>query len=476
MKREKSFFPYRVVYFLGIGGIGMSALARYFKARGVEKVVGYDLTPSPLTAQLEQEGILIHYEDLGEKAVEGLDPSCTLVIYTPAIPTDLGEFVAFQKGGFKMEKRAQALGEAVAQQKLLAVAGTHGKTTTSSLLAHLLHEAVGTNAFLGGISANLNSNLLIDPLSNRVVAEADEYDRSFLKLYPHVAIVTATSPDHLDIYGSETEYKKGFAQFIGHIEEGGTLVYRKGAFPQETLPASIKSYSYLAQWDSTTDLEVADIYSDNLRIEGQSILFDWHFPQKEIHFLNLRLNTAFPINVENATGAIAVASLEGAIEKQIRKGLETFRGVKRRFEFLLNKPQQILIDDYAHHPEELRASILSIRSLFPNEPILGIFQPHLYSRTKDFFKDFATVLSLLDEVILLPIYPAREKPIEGVSSELILQNLSCKHKFLVEKESLLEFIENYPLSLPRVVITLGAGNIDRLVAPLANLLSQRRDA
>lgn len=451
----------------------MSALARYFKARGVEKVLGYDLTPSSLTETLQKEGIAVHYNDLGSEVLNGLTPSDTLVIYTPAVPQTHGELQAFLKAGFRVEKRAQALGEAVAQQELYAVAGTHGKTTTSTLLAHLLHSSVGSNAFLGGISANFSSNLLIDKNSSRVVAEADEYDRSFLRLYPHCAIVTATSPDHLDIYGTEESYKQGFRDFVGQIERGGTLFYRKGTFEEEQLPTAVHSFSYLSNWRKDMPQEKADIYSDNVRLEKEELYFDWHFPKQKIHFKDLRLHTPFPINAENATAAIAAALLAGASEEQIRSGLATFKGVKRRFEFVLRSEKQILIDDYAHHPEELRASISSITRLFPNEPILGIFQPHLYSRTKDFYHEFAQALSALDQVILLPIYPAREEPIPGVSSELILDELPQKDKWLVKREDFLQFMSSYPLSIPRVVVTVGAGNIDRLVEPLAALLKEK---
>lgn len=469
-------FPYTTLYFIGIGGIGMSALARYFKARGVEKVLGYDLTPSPLTDQLQQEGIPIHFTDRGEAALEDLHREDTLVVYTPAVPESLGELTAFRQAGFRVEKRAQALGEAVAEQQLYAVAGTHGKTTTSTLLAHCLHSSVGTNAFLGGISANLKSNLLIDATSQRVVAEADEYDRSFLRLYPYCAIVTATSPDHLDIYGTPECYRESFRDFVGQIEKGGTLFYRQGSFERNDLPQEIHCYSYLAQWRQNDRGHYgADIYSDKVRIEEGMLCFDWHFPEKGIHFPSLKLPTPFLINAENATATVAASLLAGATEEQIREALATFGGVKRRFEFVLRSDKQILIDDYAHHPEELKASISSIRRLFPHEPILGIFQPHLYSRTQDFYHDFAKALSVLDQVILLPIYPAREAPIPGVTSELILEELPQKEKYLVEREELLGFIRSYPATLPRVVITIGAGNIDRLVPPLATLLKEKRD-
>lgn len=451
------------VYFIGIGGIGMSALARYFKVKGFQ-VGGYDLTPSPLTEQLLQEGIEIHYEDRGDSALYGHSPSDTLVIITPAVPNTHTELRAFRDGGFTVIKRAEALAHAVKGERLLAVAGTHGKTTTSTILAHLLYDSVGCNAFLGGISGNYHSNLLLANGTDLVVAEADEYDRSFLRLHPYIAIVTATSPDHLDIYGTADEYRQSFREFLGQVQPEGVLIYRKESFEKEELPEGLTAFSYASG-------EAADVYADNIRFEEGQLYFDWHFPEKGLHYLALRLGSPIRINVENATAAIAVSSLVGVKEVALRAALASFSGIKRRFEFVLNKPERVLIDDYAHHPEELEAAISSIRSLYPQEPVLGIFQPHLYSRTRDFFKDFARALSSLDAVILLPIYPAREEPIEGVTSEMILKELSSQPSFLVEREKLVDFIREYPGKLPRVVVTFGAGNIDRIIVPLSEALT-----
>ncbi len=458
---------YSSVYFLGIGGIGMSALARYFKAQGYP-VAGYDLTPSPLTEALESEGIEIHYTDNPEcLATRYTNPEEVLVIYTPAIPTSLGEFRYFQEHQFNLIKRSKALGEAVKNNSLLAIAGTHGKTTTSSILAHLMHGShIGGNAFLGGIVANYSSNLLLDKNSPFVVVEADEYDRSFHQLFPNMAIITSLDPDHLDIYKSEEGYLEGFKQFVSQIKPNGTLIYKKGIY--SSLPAlaeGVQSYSYSCE-------EVADFYSDNIKIKEGRLFFDWHFPKEDISIKEIELGVPIKINVENATAAMAVAFLNGVSPDELRQLLQSFKGIKRRFERVLNTEKYILIDDYAHHPEELRASIASVRLLYPDEAILGIFQPHLYSRTKDFYKEFATALSELDEVILLPIYPAREEAIEGITSELILNEIESPSKSIIEREELVHTLSQRS-TLPRVLVTLGAGSIDRIVSPLSELLAHK---
>lgn len=457
---------YTKVYFIGIGGIGMSALARYFKAQGIS-VAGYDLTESPLTQTLIREGIDIHYTDSPEQLSRLYpEPKELLVVYTPAVPNDLGELCYFRERGFRVVKRSEALGEAVRTNRLLAVAGTHGKTTTSSLLAHLMHSShIGGNAFLGGIVSNYSSNLLLDADSNYVVVEADEYDRSFHHLYPEMAIVTSLDPDHLDIYGTPQGYREGFAKFVSQIREGGKLLYKKGIDNLCTaLLPGVQAFSYSIS-------EEADFYADNIHIEGGKLYFDWHVKAKGYTLSNVELGVPIKINVENATAAMAVAFLCGVTEQELRSGVASFRGIQRRFERVLETPKHIVIDDYAHHPEELRASIESVRLLYPNEPILGIFQPHLYSRTNDFYREFAQSLSLLDEVILLPIYPAREEPIAGVTSELILQHMTTPRKSIVPREELVSYLSQRMESIPRVVLTLGAGNIDRIVAPLAQLLA-----
>lgn len=458
---------YTHVYFIGIGGIGMSALARYFQLKG-SRVYGYDLTPSPLTETLEREGIPVHYADCPEYVASlGLDMKTTLVVYTPAVPLQLGELQYFIQGGYHVVKRSEALGKAVQKDRLLAVAGTHGKTTTSSLLAHLLYRSeIGTNAFLGGISANYSSNLLLHPTSPYVVVEADEYDRSFHHLYPHMAIVTSMDPDHLDIYGTPEGYREGFSQFMQQIEDGGVLVCKKeirSLVPQ--LQESVSVYTYAVE-------EEADSYSDHIRFGQGRLYFDWHFPKYQVHLHNIELGVPIVINVENATAALTLAYLVGVTESEMRDALSSFRGIHRRFERLIDTADCVFIDDYAHHPEELRASISSVRRLYPQDKITGIFQPHLYSRTQDFYKEFAKVLSLLDEVILLPIYPAREKPIPGVTSELILESITQSQKSLVDRDQVVEKLRSRE-HLNRVILTLGAGNIDRIVPTLRDMLTER---
>lgn len=459
---------YKKVYFIGIGGIGMSALARYFHSNGAE-VQGYDLTPSPLTEALQAEGIPIHYTDNPELIAQSYPhPSKVLVVYTPAVPEDLGELKYCREKGFRVVKRSEALGEAVRTQQLLAVAGTHGKTTTSSLLAHLMHSShVGGNAFLGGIVTNYSSNLLLDTKSDFVVVEADEYDRSFLHLSPHMAIVTSLDPDHLDIYGSPAGYREGFDQFVARIKPHGVLLHKKGIYTE--LPQCAEGVRIL----SYAMGEEADFYADNLQFKEGKLFFDWHSKVHNIDLLGLELGVPIAINVENATAAMAIAYLNGVTADELRESLASFKGIHRRFERLVDTPRYVFIDDYAHHPEELRAAITSVRRLYPEESILGIFQPHLYSRTQDFYKEFAQSLSLLNEVILLPIYPAREEPIPGVTSQLIFDKITSPCKSIVEREELVTHLERRD-DLPRIILTLGAGNIDRIVPPLAHLLRTKQ--
>lgn len=463
MKNMNSSKKWQVVYFIGIGGIGMSALARYFKAAGA-CVKGYDLTRSPLTDELESEGMAVHYTDLGYDALTGCDKANTLVIYTPAVPESMGELSAFKKEGFTVVKRAAALAYAVEGLRLLAVAGTHGKTTTSTMLAHIMHHTEAScQAFLGGISVNSNSNLYLSDKSDFVVAEADEYDRSFLTLNPYAAIITATSPDHLDIYGTAAAYKEAFHQFASRIEKGGILVYHKDALQADELPQQISCFSYAME-------QTADVFADNVKLTSCGASFDWHFPAKGWVLKDLNLPQPIRVNVLNATAAIAVAMLCGATEQEVRSSIASFQGVKRRFEYLVNSAERVYIDDYAHHPEELEAAIQSIRALYPNDAILGIFQPHLYSRTQDFYEAFARSLSVLDEVILLPIYPAREEPIPGVTSQLILDAVTLPNKQLMERDAVVPYLAQRLPNVPRIVVTLGAGNIDRIVIPLCKVL------
>lgn len=452
-------------YFLGIGGIGMSALARYFAAQG-RHVMGYDRTPSPLTRELETEGIEVQYSD-DIQVVEHLSPDDTLVIRTPAVPIDEPIYQYFSNHHFCIQKRAETLGDVTRTMRALCVAGTHGKTTTSTILAHILHSShIGTYAFLGGISNNYQSNLLIDKRSDFVVVEADEFDRSFHHLTPYMSVVTAVDPDHLDIYGTAQAYTDSFVHYTSLIQE--SLVIKKSvltAIPDLGLAGAKRVYTYAVG-------ESADFYADNIRIDEGRIAFDYHIPNGLLRDMLLRVPVW--VNIENAVAAMALAYLVGATEEELRTGLATYAGVYRRFNMHINTPQLAYLDDYAHHPMELQACIESVRRLYPKRHLIGVFQPHLYTRTRDFADEFARVLSHLDEAVLLPIYPAREAPIAGVTSELIYNQLTCD-KSLVNKDQVVSSIatrvrECNALGVPCVVVTMGAGDIDRLVAPLKNAL------
>ena len=384
---------YRNIYFIGIGGIGMSAIARYYNARGF-KVSGYDKTPSPLTHALEQEGIEVHYEDnISRIPVRFMDRDNTTIIYTPAVPNDMSEKTFFAKGGFTLLKRSEILGELTQGQQALCVAGTHGKTTTSTMLAHLLNQRKqGVNAFLGGISKNYQSNLLVSSTSNEVVVEADECDRSFLKLKPNMAIVTATDADHLDIYGTKEELLRTFSEFTSLIEENGVLIMKKGIEMVPNVKESVKVYTY-------SGTEKADFYAENIVIENGELYFDFVGIKGNIE--KVQLGVPIKINVENAVAAMAIAQLNGMSATTIKKAVQTFKGSMRRFDIRVKNEKVVYIDDYAHHPEEIKACVESIRALYPDKRICGIFQPHLYSRTKDFYAEFAESLSKLDDVIVL---------------------------------------------------------------------------
>lgn len=443
----------RQYFFLGIGGIGMSAIARYFHQRG-HLVGGYDLTRTPLTQALEDEGINVHYEDnISRIPVRFMDRDNTTIIYTPAVPNDMSEKTFFAKGGFTLLKRSEILGELTKDQQALCVAGTHGKTTTSTMLAHLLNQRKqGVNAFLGGISKNYQSNLLVSSTSNEVVVEADEYDRSFLRLYPQMSIITAVDADHLDIYGSHENLLQGFADYTSQIQENGVLVIKKGLPLQPNTKTSVSVYTYSAT-------EKADYYAENIVAENGRLFFDFVSPHGRIN--GVELGVPVLINVENAVAAMAVAQLNGVSDQELKEGVSSFAGSKRRFDRQVNSPKVVYIDDYAHHPAEIDACIKSIRHLYPSKKICGVFQPHLYSRTKDFAKEFAQSLSTIDDVILLEIYPAREKPIKGVTSALIAKNIKHKNKMiLAQKEDLVNELKNHTFD---VLITIGAGNIDQLV-------------
>ena len=450
------------VYFVGAGGIGMSALVRYFLSKG-KVVAGYDRTPSELTQHLIEEGAQIHYEeniDLTPEACK--DKATTLVVLTPAVPQEHAELTYFRDNGFEIQKRAQVLGPITRSSKGLCVAGTHGKTTTSTMTAHLFHQShVGCTAFLGGISKNYGTNLLLSSTSPYTVIEADEFDRSFHWLSPYMSVITATDPDHLDIYGTAEAYRESFEKFTSLIRPDGCLLIKKGINVTPRLQEGVKKYTY-----SVT--EIADFYAENIRICDGNITFDFVGP--EIRIPDVELGVPVKVNIENGVAAMAIAWLNGVKPEDLKKGMATFAGPRRRFDFHLKTDQVVLIDDYAHHPAELRQSILSVKELYAGRKVTGIFQPHLYTRTRDFAGDFAASLSLLDELILLDIYPAREEPIPGVSSRIIFDKVTIPSKALCKKEELLDVVA---AGKYEVVLMVGAGNIDRLVEPVKEILCKQ---
>lgn len=452
------------VYFVGAGGIGMSALARYFRAKG-KQVAGYDKTPSDLTAALIDEGVRIHYaDDISLIPEDCKHPDSTLVVYTPAIPETHTELNYFKTNGFTLMKRARVLGEITRTERGLCVAGTHGKTTTSSMLAHLLKQShVDCNAFLGGILKNYNSNLMLSDKSDLAVIEADEFDRSFHWLNPYMAVITAVDPDHLDIYGTPAAYRESFEHFTSLIRPDGCLVMKKGLQLQPRLPEGTKLYTYSAT-------EEADFFARNIRIGNGDILFDFVTPDGCIP--DVKLGVPVKVNIENGVAAMALAWLNGVTPEEIRSGMASFAGPVRRFDFHLKKEDIVLLDDYAHHPAELKASIQSVKELYPDKKVTGIFQPHLYTRTRDFAADFAASLSLLDELILLDIYPAREEPIPGVTSQIIFDQVTIPNKRMIRKDELLDLVRKEAASF-EVVLMVGAGNIDRLVEPVKQILEKR---
>jgi UDP-N-acetylmuramate--alanine ligase len=453
----------KYIYFIGIGGIGMSALARYFAHKGC-KVAGYDRTSSSLTETLEKEGIAIHYDDDLKQIPAGFrdDINQTLVVFTPAIPSDHSELNFFRSNSFKVIKRAEVLGLITRSMRGIGIAGTHGKTTTTTLTSHLLQSsAVKCNAFLGGISKNYGTNLLLSD-SKWVVIEADEYDRSFLQLTPEIAIVTSTDADHLDIYGNKSEVLKSFHQYAERIRPGGFLISKSG------IDAKFNDINGITRYQYSVADTTADFHTVNLRTEDGLYHYDLVTPMGLIE--NLILGLPGLMNVENSVAAISAALLAGASPDEIRVALKTFNGVQRRFDYHIRRNDLVYIDDYAHHPEELKASITSARKLYPDRKLTGIFQPHLYTRTRDFAAEFAQSLSLLDELILLDIYPARELPIEGVTSNIILDKVTCK-KELCRIDQVLDILHNRELD---VLLTMGAGNIDRLIDPITRLLNDRK--
>lgn len=446
------------IYFLGIGGIGMSALARYFKAEGYN-VAGYDRTSSALTEKMQsEEGMAINYRDeVSVIAPEFQDPETTLVIYTPAIPADNQQMAFFRKAGFLLHKRSQVLGMISRRGKAICVAGTHGKTTVSTLTAFLLNQsAVGCNAFLGGISANFGTNLLLNPDSPYMVIEADEFDRSFLHLSPEIAVITAMDEDHLDIYQNKANLTEAFEAFAQRLVAGGRIYLRKGLSLEKT-----KVTGYYG-----VEVE-GDCYSDHLRIENGCYVFDYHGTLADIP--NLVSGIPGRLNVENATAAITLALEAGVTASEIRKALPAFRGVARRFNIHVNQNNRLYIDDYAHHPREIEATLSSIREMWPGRPLIVAFQPHLYSRTRDFYPDFAKSLSLADRVILLDIYPAREQPIPGITAEIIRERLTVPGTILT-KEAFMNFVEHD--FGEGILVTMGAGDIDRMVGNIIEKLKK----
>ena len=450
------------VYFIGAGGIGMSALVRYFLSKG-KKVGGYDRTPSELTLKLIEEGADIHYDEAPENIPSDfLNPESTLVVYTAAMPEDHILLQYFRKHGFTIYKRAQVLGMLTRSSKGLCAAGTHGKTTTSTMAAHLLHQShVGCDAFLGGISKNYGTNLLLSDTSEFVVIEADEFDRSFHWLTPYATVITSTDADHLDIYGTEEAYLESFSHYTSLIQPGGTLIMREGISLHPRLQEGVKCYTY--------STESGDFHAENIRIGGGEIIFDYVSPLGNIQ--NVQLGVPVAINIENGIAAMALAQLSGVTNEEIKAGMASFRGVDRRFDFKIKTDKIVYLSDYAHHPEEIKQSILSMRALYEGKKMTGIFQPHLYTRTRDFYQEFADSLSLLDEVILTDIYPARELPIEGVSSQLIYDNLRPGiEKTLCKKEEILEILKGKEIE---VLITLGAGDIENYAASICEILDER---
>jgi UDP-N-acetylmuramate--alanine ligase len=451
-----SLSSYSEAYFVGIGGIGMSALARYFNSKNW-RVNGYDKTPSALTHKLIDEGMHVHFEDLGSQLFSLIkDVSKCIFIYTPAIPNDHKELLAIREAGLPLHKRSEILGLITRETKGIGVAGTHGKTTTGSMLAHILNQSrLGCSAFLGGIATNFASNLVVNLHSPYTVIEADEFDRSFLHLQPFASIITSTDADHLDIYGDTTEFLHGFQKYAQLVSPDGVLVKREGL----DVASNSGDLTY------AIDSETADYSGRNLLFEEGRFFMNVRTPSIEMNRVELGIPGIH--NAENALACIAMAQFLGVSEDEILNGLRTFRGVKRRFEYHIRTPKLIFIDDYAHHPTEIRALISSVRLLYPDLPVTGIFQPHLFSRTRDFFSGFSEELSKLDEVILMPIYAARELPIAGVTSETLMNSLTVEKKYLFDHSGAIEFIKGRRSGL---ILTIGAGDIDRIVEPLAQQL------
>ncbi len=452
----------KAVYFVGAGGIGMSAVARYFRQKGLV-VAGYDKTPSDLTRHLEQEGIQLHYEENTDLIPEACkDPATTLVVYTPAIPDTHKELAFFRANGFQIEKRAQVLGRLTQTHKGLCFAGTHGKTSTSTMCAHIMHQShLDCNAFLGGISKNYGTNYILSDKSDYVVIEADEFDRSFHWLRPYMSVITSTDPDHLDIYGTKEAYLESFRHYTELIQTGGALVIHKDLEMKENVQAGVKVYEY--------SREAGDFHAENIRIQNGTIVFDMVSPIENV--TDIELGQPVPINIENGIAAMALAQLSGCTADELRRGMKSYEGVDRRFDFKLKNDHHVLLSDYAHHPKEILQSAKSLKEIYPNRKITVIFQPHLYSRTNDFYRDFAEALSHFDEVVLTEIYPAREEPIPGVTSALIYDNLSSNvEKQMIRKDDVLEFAKGRDFD---VLVVLGAGNLDNYVGQLTEIIKEK---
>ena len=450
----------KAVYFIGAGGIGMSAIARYFLKKGLV-VAGYDKTPSDLTRHLEKEGVLMHYEEnVDEIPFACKQPKTSLIIYTPAIPSSHKELCYFQENGFEIQKRAQVLGTLTQSHKGLCVAGTHGKTTTSTMTAHLFHQShIDCNAFLGGISKNYGTNYILSDTSDFVVIEADEFDRSFHWLRPYMSVITATDPDHLDIYGTKEAYLDSFRHYTSLIQQGGALIIHKGLEMKANVQSGVRIYEY-----ARTE---GDFHAENIRIGHGEIVFDFVTPSSTIK--DIQLGVPVSINIENGIAAMALAWLNGMTDDEIRKGMKSFKGVDRRFDFKIKNDHMVFLSDYARHPNEIEQSVKSIRELYQDKKIAAVFQPHLYTRTRDFYKEFADSLSLLDKVYLCDIYPAREAPIPGVTSQLIYDNLRPgMERQLIHKEDVVKCVENRDFD---VLILLGAGDIEDYVPQIIQALS-----
>ena len=451
----------KAVYFVGAGGIGMSAIARFFMSRGIV-AAGYDKTPTALTKQLEREGMLIHYEDSVELIPHVCrDPKSCLVIYTPAIPSTHSELNFFFEGGFETQKRAQVLGTLTRSHKGLCVAGTHGKTSTSTMCAHIMHQShLNCNAFLGGISKNYATNCIISD-SEFVVIEADEYDRSFHQLSPWMSVITSTDPDHLDIYGTKEAYIESFRKYTSLIRPGGALIMRKGLELVPDIQQGVRYFEY--------GIDSGDFHAKNIRIGNGEITFDLVSPIENVD--NIKLGHPVPINIENEIAAMAMAQLNGCNAEELKYGMSTYKGVDRRFDFKVKKDNIVFLSDYAHHPIEVMQSAKSLKQLYQDKKITVIFQPHLYSRTNDFYMEFAESLSLFDEVILCEIYPAREEPIEGVTSKLIYDNLrEGIDREMIKKDDVLKYVKSRNFE---VLVVLGAGDLDAYVPQIAKILKDK---